>query len=291
VVASLLGGQSSDAQNASSPSFLGNSNVNVTYSNPSKSVILSEEKIMDARKWLEEKQVLERFAQLLSPLKLPRKLTVLAKTCNQPNAFYNHKEASIIICYELIPYVRLVAQKQQFLAATEGASNLVTKNTIVAKDDVEVGGLAFVVLHEIGHAVFHIFGLPIFGRNEDAADQFAAYVALRFSPPMAQRMIKGGAAYTVSMAADPKALADFADEHGSPTQRFANIFCLAYGYDPVAYSYIVAPQLLPEARARSCAQEYRQVENAFRTTLGPHLDKDKAETLRSRGESLAGGFK
>ena len=36
------------------------------------------------------------------------------------------------------------------------------------------------VLHELGHALFHKYDIPLFGREEDAADQFAAYFMLQF---------------------------------------------------------------------------------------------------------------
>ena len=36
----------------------------------------------------------------------------------------------------------------------------------------------FWTLHETGHAAFDIFQVPLFGREEDAADLFAAYIML-----------------------------------------------------------------------------------------------------------------
>ena len=47
--------------------------------------------------------------------------------------------------------------------------------------------------HEVGHAAFDIFGVPIFGREEDAADNFATYIMLQFGGEQARRLIGGPA--------------------------------------------------------------------------------------------------
>jgi len=278
--------------NAQAPSVLKDPNIEIKYQAPTKSKFIPQDKLLeDAKKWLEERQVLERFGQLITPLRLPQKLLLTARTCDEPNAYYNHKEVSIIICYEFIPNIRLLALKQQVMGPKHAKNKDFIKGAGIAKDDVEVGGLAFAMLHEVGHMVFHLFEIPVFGRNEDAADQVAAFLSLKFSPPLTQRLIKGGAAFLYGDAADSQTLAQFADEHGSPTQRFMNVFCIAYGSNPQAYQYIVGPQLLPKERAAGCAEEYKQVERAFTKTIEPHLDKARVEALKARKSSLAFGFK
>ena len=44
--------------------------------------------------------------------------------------------------------------------------------------DSVVGPTLEVFLHEMAHAVFELFRLPVLGREEDAADQIAAYMLL-----------------------------------------------------------------------------------------------------------------
>ena len=41
-------------------------------------------------------------------------------------------------------------------------------------------GFVSTMLHETGHAIFYLLEIPIFGREEDAADAIASYVALQF---------------------------------------------------------------------------------------------------------------
>ena len=45
--------------------------------------------------------------------------------------------------------------------------------------------------------MFDIFQVPLLGREEDVADQFAGYVMLQFGKDPARRLI-GGAVYTAN---------------------------------------------------------------------------------------------
>src|SRR5262245_5446003 len=42
-----------------------------------------------------------------------------------------------------------------------------------------VGNILFVMSHELGHALISEMGLPVLGKEEDAADAFATLVALK----------------------------------------------------------------------------------------------------------------
>jgi hypothetical protein len=59
--------------------------------------------------------------------------------------------------------------------------------------DTVVGQFLFTAAHEMGHAVFDFLDVPIFGRPEDAADQFAAYILLRIGKQDARKLIEGAA--------------------------------------------------------------------------------------------------
>jgi hypothetical protein len=45
----------------------------------------------------------------------------------------------------------------------------------------------------MGHAVFDILHMPLFGREEGAADEFAAYLMLHFGKDQARRWVEGAA--------------------------------------------------------------------------------------------------
>jgi hypothetical protein len=61
--------------------------------------------------------------------------------------------------------------------------------------DAVVGQYVYTVSHELGHALFDVLHIPLLGRSEGAADQFAAYMMLQLDKEQAYRLL-GGAAYS-----------------------------------------------------------------------------------------------
>src|SRR5437588_2550949 len=94
----------------------------------------------------------------------------------------------------------------------------------------------WVTFHEVGHAAFDMFNVPIFGHEEDAADNFATFIMLQFGKGQAPRLINGAAWAWRAYLGDyqknpvvPTRLAAFASDHGLPQERFHNLVCLAFG--------------------------------------------------------------
>jgi hypothetical protein len=63
----------------------------------------------------------------------------------------------------------------------------------VTQQDALLGSFLDVFLHETGHAVFDLLKVPVFGREEDAADLFSAYIMLQFGKEDAHGLILGSA--------------------------------------------------------------------------------------------------
>jgi hypothetical protein len=210
---------------------------------------------------LKERRVLERFKGYLSPLRLPVPLLLKTEGCDgEVNAWYEESEHAITVCYEYIAEV--------LNSAPEGIGA-----GGVSHQDAIVGPTTDVFLHEAGHAVFNLLKVPILGREEDAADQFSGYMMLRLDKEIAHNMIAGVAFMYGSQALsqEPK-LKQFADAHGVAGQRFYNVLCLAYGKDPVLFADLVEKGFLPESRAEGCADEYKQVDYAFKKLVYPYID-------------------
>jgi hypothetical protein len=215
--------------------------------------------------YLKDAQALEKIRGVLSPLRLPRQLTIKVQDCDGiSNAWYDTE--SVTVCYEFVDDIWKNAAAK-------------TTSAGISPIDTVIGPFADVVLHEVGHAVFDIHKIPIFGREEDAADQFSAYIMLRFRKEDARRLILGNAyQYKSDLQPNaPVALTKFADAHGTPAQRFYNVLCLAYGSDPKFYQDVVDKGYLPQTRAEGCEDEYRQVVRAFETLIGPHIDRKRAK--------------
>src|SRR4051795_4448810 len=192
---------------------------------------------------LKERQVLEKFKGFLSPLRLPRALLLKVEGCDGiSNAWYG--DDAITVCYEYFSDILRNAPKETTPAG-------------VTRMDAIVGPTLEVFLHEVGHAVFDYLSVPVLGREEDAADQFAAYVLLQFAESDARRLIYGVAySYNIDASQPSTKKNPFADEHGLPAQRFYNVLCMAYGADSKLFAELVDKGYLPKERAEGCADEY-----------------------------------
>src|SRR5690606_23753588 len=100
-----------------------------------------------------------------------------------------------------------------------------TSATGVTPADAVVGQFFFVLAHEMGHALFDILDVPVFGGGENAADQFATYIMLQFGKDQARRLVLAAAYSYRNFLTNPKVtapLAAFSDKHGPPASRFYN---------------------------------------------------------------------
>jgi hypothetical protein len=220
---------------------------------------------------LREKHTLERFREFLSFIRLPRTLTLKVAGCNgDDNAWYDPEDRTITVCYEYLAGVARVAPKA---ATPEG----------VTPENAVLGPLLEVFLHEIGHALFDQLHIPILGREEDAADQFAAIVLLHLSPATARDTVVGVAwMYGTEAKAAQLTTSHLANVHGLAGQRFYNLLCLAYGAEPALFQDLVDKQVLPQGRAETCEDEYRQVAYAVRTLMGRYVDVGVREKVLAK---------
>ena len=225
---------------------------------------------------LKERRALERAQQILSPIRLPVELMIRTQGCDGVvNAWYDRENSrpTVTICYEWL-------QEILHSLPTETTPAGITPN------DAAFGQLLWIVTHETGHAMFDIFNVPVFGREEDAADQFAAYVLLQFGQDEARKII-GGAAWMFKKYVDdyrknPEVrmrLAGFASNHGQPEERFYNLMCVAYGADATLFADLTQNGWLPPSRSPSCKYEFRTLTNAFRQQISPHIDQRLARTI------------
>jgi hypothetical protein len=136
------------------------------------------------------------------------------------------------------------------------------------------GSVVRVLMHELGHASFDILDAPVYGREEDAADQMSAFIMVQFGEEVARWLINGGIHfYRVGMQNRDLTRSAFSDEHGTDAQRFYNFLCIGYGARPAAFQDLVDKGILPESRARNCGREYQQVRRAFLGTVKPFVDE------------------
>jgi hypothetical protein len=208
---------------------------------------------------------LERMQALLAPIRLPRPLLLKLDGCDgDANAWYD--EGEIVVCYEYVAEIMKISPDK---VPPIGISKL----------DTIVGPLVDTVLHEAAHAVFDLLKIPVFGREEDAADLLSAYIMLKLGRSEAWRLIIGTAYQYRTDVQNPSVtvqVKSFSDEHGLPAQRFYNVLCIAYGADKKLFSVVVEHGYLPKERAENCDAEYKQVDFAYTKLLKPHVDRKLA---------------
>jgi hypothetical protein len=215
-------------------------------------------------------RALEHLQELLSPFKLPHPLLLKVAGCDGvKNAWYGGE--AVTVCYELLAEILDNAAENDLPIG-------------ISRADTIIGTVLDVFLHETGHAVFEILEIPVLGRQEDAADQFSAYLMLKLGGDEARRMILG-AAYQykreLPVTKVPLPVRTFADDHSLPAQRLFSLLCIAYGADKKVFSDIVKNDLLPKERADGCAIEYADLDFAMTKLIRPHIDIELAKKFRS----------
>ena len=212
-------------------------------------------------------RVLERIRDRIKGLRLPRVLTLTVKGCDgEVDAEYESSNATVTVCYEYLAYIQELGRNIPPAGVEEG----------LTPENYVIGPFMEVFYHELAHAIFDLKKVPILGREEDAADQVAAYALLRLGNPEVRRVIASIAVMYASEAKEPPPeLKDFANEHSLPAQRFYNLMCISYGSDRKTFGDFVEKGYLPAERAELCEDEFRQVKYAFERLIEPHLKGEK----------------
>ncbi|CAN7729595.1 DUF4344 domain-containing metallopeptidase [Bradyrhizobium sp. LjRoot220] len=211
---------------------------------------------------MKQGRALEHLQELLSPLRLSYPLTLKVAGCDGAvNAWYD--DEVVTVCYEMLAEILKSAPAHDLPGG-------------LSRADTVLGPVLAVFLHETAHAVFNMLQIPVLGREEDAADQFAAYVMLRLSKDEARRMILGSAYHHAIQMPGPQVtvpIRSLAGEHSTPAQRTFNILCIAYGADKTLFADLVEKDFLPKDRAEVCAREYDDLDFAMTKLISPHIDK------------------
>jgi hypothetical protein len=234
------------------------SQVEITYMEP------SEPALRPVYERLKKRQVLEDLQQFLSPLNLPRKLTVKLDQCGSATVRFQ-PGGPVVVCYEYIEEIERIAYGP-------------------LRSDMIAGAFVQELLHEVARGVFDVLNVPIWGRVADAADNLAAFIMLQFGKEVALRTVRGthlffGAIAIFGSDASP------ADVRSTAAQRNYNTICIAYGGDPATFNELVDVDdrftPLPRSRRAACRQESEAVRKSFDRYIRRHVDEAKLAKVRS----------
>lgn len=180
-----------------------------------------------------------------------------------------------------IPGSKLVAALLLVLLWVPGvAAQDMTKTQRAEQRRFSHNNSLFVLYHEVGHLLFDQLGLPILGREEDAADNLATWTLLnkrtsdtdRALADAANGWILSGIAYD-SGGED----SDFYDTHSLDKQRAFQIVCLMVGSDDTAFRPIANEYRMERDRQESCYWDYETVDRSLKGLLGSRSSKKNSQ--------------
>jgi len=145
---------------------------------------------------------------------------------------------------------------------------------IKATTEFVLGNSLFAVLHEMAHGLIADLGLPVLGREEDAADAFATVAILEMKTEFTHRVLVNAAKSWMIIDRRSRETGEpvvFYDAHGLDLQRAYNIICLMVGSDPDAFDDLASEVNLPEDRRGTCQGDYSNASWSWNKALAPYL--------------------
>ncbi len=216
------------------------------------------------RDLLKSQHLLEDMADGISQsLKLPQDVPLIGKQCDTANAYWDPNDKTMTICYE----------------DAADALDIYTKIGDPDPTAAAVNAEWATFLHETGHMVIDLYQLPAVGREEDAADQLAAFILLTPGPdgkvdPDSVKAVKDFAREFKEYDArdgDQITREQLADVHSMNLTRMYNLECWVYGADPAANADLVQNDELPADRADGCQDEYQRLSDSWGALLSPYI--------------------
>jgi hypothetical protein len=198
-----------------------------------------------------------------SSMKLPYDIPLIGKQCDTANAYWSPDAKSVTICYE----------------DAADALGIYTKAGDPDPKASAINSEIATFYHETGHMVIDLYDLPVTGREEDVADQLAAYTLLAPGPdgkidPESVQAVKDFAREFKGYSEQKGGEIDegqLADVHTLDLARMYNLECWVYGADPKGNADLVSSGALPQGRADGCEDEYAKLSSSWDTLLGPYL--------------------
>lgn len=219
-----------------------------------------------------QRAVEEIVNQLNKQIALSFDINVLFIECGEAEAFYDKHTNEIVICYQLLErnyylFSRNMTGKTERSEATKAAT-------------------VSLFLHELAHALIDVWKLPITGREEDAADQFATLLMINGMHDGERIALNGARIFKLYADQNKSQRKFYWDSHSFDEQRFYDTICLIYGHDPEKYNYLIENGTLPVQRALDCEDDYARVKQSWQTLLAPFSKRQSFIFVNDAGSPL-----
>ena len=168
---------------------------------------------------------------------------------------------------------------QRIEAAAKAALNSprlkgLTEQHRIDRVEFVAGNTLVLLLHELGHAHIAEMHLPVLGREEDAADTFAALRLLMIGTSFSQHELAEAAkGWFLNDRRDQETGEKplYYDEHNLSQQRAYQILCLMVGSDPDKFRGLADKMKMPESRQKTCKRDFAKASQGWNSVLQPWL--------------------
>ncbi|MEV0278123.1 DUF4344 domain-containing metallopeptidase [Streptomyces sp. NPDC050610] len=227
----------------------------------------------EGRAFLMERRIPERVARAVGErVRLPADVKIVARSCGDSEQdVYDAETGRIVICYGSVAEIRGMFEEALGEALGDGADDGADDGDSRRAVDAKTAGvLTETLYHEIAHALKDKLRLPVTGREEDVADQFAAYSLIPEGSSGVAAILDAAESYTLyARDTDPEDV-DFSDEHSPDAARAANYRCYVYGSAPARHKKLVDGETLTKERAELCEGEYQDLRRGWDALLKPY---------------------
>lgn len=164
------------------------------------------------------------------------------------------------------------------LWAMPALSQDVSENDMAAAMAFAVNNSTLILYHEMGHLFVGELGLPVLGKNEDAADSLAAVLLLDENADWSDAVLRDSAeGWYLSPFNGDNVPGDWAfmDEHSLDKQRAFFFVCMMVGNNQEYYGELATEYGMDADRQEKCKYIYQQAHDSWTQLLDPHALSDE----------------
>jgi hypothetical protein len=247
--------------------------IDITYVTP------GDPRLRAVAERVKQRKVLEQLQLFLSPLQLPKRLAVRFDQCGGSLVKPYQPGGPVTLCYEYVEQIETYAPFEANIIVGPGLSTRENQGYL-RRDDLLVGPVVMVALHEVALAAFDLLQIPVWGNLDESADRVAGFIMTRFGRDVAWKTLMSVAWY-ISQTSITGIGIDFSYVRTSGAHSFYNYLCMAYGSDPQAFAFLTRNLDIPGNRKDWCAYDFQQVRYAFDTTILPHVNQDQLRKVQA----------